>query len=223
MRRCYRKSLTAFAYQNHHVGRRSATCQQFLHVVEHIRDDLCLHIHFLACFVLGRNSFEAHISAFLPVRLIVGRQFRTFEALVVYLLNQFLLVEIGVFCQFGVVIHHVLEERQVEVHHGFAASEILLQRRETLVDTLPCSADGFFRQFRHDMPVSVSPTVNRLLDVTHDKQSVAFRRQHIHQQLTNDAPLQLARVLKLVHQHVMIADTCFLQNKIRIPLTQSVT
>ena len=70
------------------------------------------------------------------------------------------------------------------------------------------------------MPIAVSPAVDRLLDIAYDEQRVALARDEFLQQLLNHAPLQFARVLKLVHQHVMVADAYFLQDKIGIAAAQ---
>ena len=72
------------------------------------------------------------------------------------------------------------------------------------------------------MPVSVAPAVDRLLDVTDDEQGVSFARQHVLQQAIDDRPLQLTRVLELIHQHVVITDAGFLEDEVRIAVPQCV-
>ena len=73
------------------------------------------------------------------------------------------------------------------------------------------------------MPIAVSPSIDGLLDVAHDEQRVACAGKHVHQQPPDDAPLQLACVLKLIHQHVVVADTGFLQDELRITVPQRLT
>ena len=70
------------------------------------------------------------------------------------------------------------------------------------------------------MPISVSPTVDRLLDIAYDQQGIAFARQHIHQQSLDHLPLQATRILEFIHQYMMVSDACFLQDKIRIAFFQ---
>ena len=70
------------------------------------------------------------------------------------------------------------------------------------------------------MPVAVAPAVDGLFDVPHDQQRVARAGEHVAQQLFYYAPLKPARVLKLIDQHVLVADACFLQNKIRVSCLQ---
>ena len=66
------------------------------------------------------------------------------------------------------------------------------------------------------MPVSVSPTVDRLLDIAYHEQGVTGTGQHIFEEFPDNGPLQLARILKLIHQHMFVPDTGFLQDKVGI-------
>ena len=66
------------------------------------------------------------------------------------------------------------------------------------------------------MPIAVSPAIDRLFDIAYDENGVSRSCQHILYQLTDDAPLETAGILELIHENMMIANTCFLQDKIRI-------
>ena len=66
------------------------------------------------------------------------------------------------------------------------------------------------------MPVPVSPSIDRLFDISDDEQRISFGSQHILQQLSDYAPLELTGILEFVYQHMAVSDTGFLQDKIRI-------
>ena len=70
----------------------------------------------------------------------------------------------------------------------------------------------------HDMPITITPTINRLFYISHYKNRIAYIGQYIPQQLTNNAPLKRTRILKLINQHMLKADTHFLQYKVRVSL-----
>ena len=73
------------------------------------------------------------------------------------------------------------------------------------------------------MPIAVSPPIDGLFDIAHDEESVSGTGKNVHQQSPDDAPLQPAGVLKLIHQHVVVADTGFLQDELRIAVSQRLT
>ena len=60
--------------------------------------------------------------------------------------------------QFIAMLHDMIKEGQIEPYDLFAASEIT-DKRHHLVTF----------QLVHDMPIAVSPTIDRLLDITYDE------------------------------------------------------
>ena len=113
------------------------------------------------------------------------------------------------------MIDDMPEEREVEVHHLFAGTVVTGEVLKSRIDLT--AVMRFIRsEFRHDMPIAVSPTVDRLFDIAYDEYGVSRTCQHILYQLADDAPLETAGILKLIHQNMMIANTGFLQNEIRV-------
>ena len=181
------------AHQDHHICRLGSQLQQMLHFIEHFRRQILL--------LTVRHGMETDVTAFFLLALVELLQFLRREAFAVDTLHQLVIGGPD----------DMVEEGEVEPHYLLAAAEIAGQRG--LVDLLA-------RQALHDMPVAVSPAVDGLLDIAHDEEGVAFARQQILQQLAYDAPLQAAGVLELVHQHVVVADACFLQDEIRVSFAQ---
>ena len=113
------------------------------------------------------------------------------------------------------MIDDMPEEREVEVHHLFAGTEVTGEVLKSGID-LAAVMRFIGSEFRHDMPIAVSPTIDRLFDISDDEYGVSRACQHILYQLADDAPLETAGILKLIHQNMMVTDTCFLQDKICI-------
>ena len=49
---------------------------------------------------------------------------------------------------------------------------------------------------------------------------MSFARQHVHQQSTDHVPLETAGVLKLINEHMLVTNTRFLEDKVRVTLAE---
>ena len=110
-------------------------------------------------------------------------------------------------------MHHA----EVEPYDLLAAALVTDERRDVRVV-------GFLElgltQRLHDLPVAVTESVDALLAVADDEQCLSGRSDDVANQVHEHVPLQQAGVLELVDHQMAVADTCLLEDEVRVTRTQ---
>ena len=100
------------------------------------------------------------------------------------------------------------EEAVVEFHDLLATAPVVFQNY--IVDTK--RGEISFHALSQQTPVTVTPTIDALLDITHDQGPPTFGKS-VHDQRQEIAPLHGRGVLKLVDHDMFVKISRFLEQK----------